>query len=113
MPTRIITIYKKVSAPAAGEEGEEYATLIHQHNQRRKREAAATTKKNYSNVTSTQTTSAVSTISTVSARTTAHDTALTANVKTATAKRAQQCEDDVWQKKSPTRKKYRYPCSTE
>jgi len=29
MPTRIITIYKKISAPAAGEEGEDYATLIH------------------------------------------------------------------------------------
>ena len=29
MPTRIIAIYKKISAPAAGEEGEDYATLIH------------------------------------------------------------------------------------
>eukprot|EP00984_Skeletonema_dohrnii_P004419 scaffold1579_cov102-Skeletonema_dohrnii-CCMP3373.AAC.7 len=117
MPTRIITIYKKISAPAAGEEGEDYDTLIHQHNQRWKREAAATaaaaatTKKNYSNVTSTQT------ASTVSATTTAQDTALTTNVKTATAKRKRQLsisEDDVLPKKSPTaRKQYRYLCSTE
>ncbi|KAK1732740.1 hypothetical protein QTG54_016587 [Skeletonema marinoi] len=71
---------------------------------------AAATKKNYFNVTSTQTASTVSTR-------TAHDTALTANVKTATAKRERQLsissEDDVLQKKSPTRKQYRYPCSTE
>eukprot|EP00985_Skeletonema_marinoi_P006857 scaffold2999_cov125-Skeletonema_marinoi.AAC.2 len=71
---------------------------------------AAATKKNYFNVTSTQTASAVST-------TTAHDTALTANVKTATAKRERQLsissEDDALQKKSPTRKQYRYPRSTE
>jgi len=105
MPTRIITIYKKITAPAAGEEGEDYDTLIHQHNQRRKREAAATTKKNYSNVTSTQIASAVSAT-----------TAVTANVKTATAKREHQLsigEDDVLPKKSPTQKQYRYLCSTE